>query len=91
MKPALRIAACLFAIAACSPAQVSHERWRAMSHDDRLLYVQTLLGAEKAKEAKGGAAKVYPEAPEEYVKKIEAAYARGDQRNPEVIFEELGR
>jgi len=91
MKAALRIAACLFAIAACSPAHVSGERWQAMSHDDRVLYVQTLLGAEKAKEAKGGEAKVYAEAPEDYVRQIDAAYARGDQRNPDAIFEELGR
>ena len=91
MKAALRIAACLFAIAACSPAHVSDERWRAMSHDDRVLYVQTLLGAEKAKEAKGGTPKRYEAAPEDYVKQIDAAYARGDRRTPDAIFEELGR
>ncbi|HET8798227.1 MAG TPA: hypothetical protein VFO89_11100 [Thermoanaerobaculia bacterium] len=62
-----------------------------MSHDDRVLYVRTLLGAEKAKEAKGGGAKQYAETPEEYVNRIDAAYARGDARTPEAIFAELGR
>ena len=90
MKATLRIGACLLLLA-CSPAHVSSERWQAMSREDRVLYVQTLLGAEKAKQAKGGTAKAYPEPPEDYVTKIDAAYARGDQRTPDAIFEELGR
>lgn len=76
---------------ACTAHEVTAERWRAMSHDDRVLYVRTLLGAEKAKEAKGGGAKQYAETPEEYVNRIDAAYARGDARTPEAIFAELGR
>lgn len=62
-----------------------------MSHDDRVLYVNTLLGAEKVKDAKGGTGKTYTLSAEDYVKQIDAAYARGDARNPDQIFAELGR
>ncbi len=76
---------------ACSPGHITHDKWQSMSHDDRVLYVNTLLGAEKVKDAKGGTGKSYPLAAEDYVKQIEAAYARGDVRSPEQIFAELGR
>ncbi|HEX2831418.1 MAG TPA: hypothetical protein VHW00_00295 [Thermoanaerobaculia bacterium] len=76
---------------ACAPEHVSASRWTEMSHDDRVLYVNTLLGAEKVKDAKGGTGKAYTEPAEEYVKEIDAAYARGDARDPEQIFAELGR
>ena len=62
-----------------------------MSKEDRVLYVRTLVGAEKAKDAKGGGGKTYTLAAEEYVNAIDAAYARGDARQPHEIFEELGR
>jgi hypothetical protein len=76
---------------ACAPDAVSAARWKEMSHEDRVLYVNTLLGAEKVKDAKGGTGKTYGLPPEDYVKQIEAAYARGDGRTPEQIFLELGR
>jgi hypothetical protein len=82
------LAALLFA---CSPGHVAHADWQRMSHDDRVLYVNTLLGAEKVKDAKGGTGKTYTLSPEDYVKQIDAAYARGDARNPDQIFAELGR
>jgi hypothetical protein len=76
---------------ACAPTDVTEADWRKMSHEDRVLYVNTLIGAEKVKDAKGGDGKTYALPPEDYVKQIEAAYTRGDARTPEQIFLELGR
>ncbi len=78
-------------IMACAPHVVTQADWQGMAHEDRVLYVRTLLGAEKVKDAKGGTGKDYPLSPEDYVQQIEAAYGRGDSRNPEQIFMELGR
>jgi hypothetical protein len=89
----MRIASIFLAalLLACAPTHVTQADWQQMSHDDRVLYVNTLLGAEKVKDAKGGTGKTYALPPEDYVKQIEAAYSRGDARNPEQIFAELGR
>jgi len=76
---------------ACAPDHVSRDAWQRMSHDDRVLYIRTLLGAEKAKDAKGGHGKEYPAPPEDYVKQIDDAYARGESRDPRQLFTELGR
>ena len=61
-----------------------------MSHADRVLYVKSMVGAEKVKDAKGGTGRLYDRPPEEYVASIDAAYARGDQREANEIFGELG-
>ena len=57
-----------------------------MSHRDRVLYVESLKGVEKAKDAKGGGGRTYERATEEYVKAIDDAYQRGDTRKPDEIF-----
>jgi hypothetical protein len=62
-----------------------------MSREDRVLYVQSLLGEEKAKDAKGGRGRTYDRPPEEYVNHIDQAYARGDEREAHQIFAELAR
>ena len=62
-----------------------------MPREDRVLYVRSLVGAEKAKEAKGGGGRTYDRPAEEYVNAIDQAYARGDAREVHEIFEELGR
>ncbi|HKR66844.1 MAG TPA: hypothetical protein VJZ00_24165 [Thermoanaerobaculia bacterium] len=61
-----------------------------MSVDDRVLYVRSLMGAEKVKDAKGGGGRTYARPAEEYVRQIDTAYARGDQRDVRAIFAELG-
>ena len=61
-----------------------------MSADRKTLYVRTLLGHEKVKDAKGGNARVFDRPAEEYTKRIEEAYARGDRRDADTIFEEMG-
>ena len=49
-----------------------------MSANEKSLYVRTLLGHEKTKEAKGGNDRVFTRSIDEYVKGIDDAYARGD-------------
>lgn len=61
-----------------------------MSRDEKTLYVRSLLGHEKVKERKGGNERVYPRAAEEYVARIDASYARGETRDTETIFAEMG-
>jgi hypothetical protein len=85
----LALAAAFLFLFACN-RDATRASWQKMSPDNRVLYVQTLIGAEKAKDAKGGGGKHYPLPPEEYVKKIDAAYARGDARDVAAIFNELG-
>ncbi len=62
-----------------------------MSAEDRVLYVRSLVGAETAKDAKGGRGRTYARPVEDYVSAIDQAYARGDAREVHQIFEELGR
>ncbi|MFZ2492569.1 MAG: hypothetical protein WA208_13910 [Thermoanaerobaculia bacterium] len=92
VRSPLRALAALLLVAsllACGAESVDQQRWEGMSHDARLLYVKALLGEEKAKEAKGGNDRVYPLAAEEYLNRIEAAYAGGDRRAPREIFAEM--
>jgi hypothetical protein len=74
---------------ACAPEPVTRDRWQQWSSADRVLYVNTLLGAEKTKAAKGGTAKIYPPA-EEVVRTIDTAYAKGDTRTPDELFASMG-
>lgn len=60
-----------------------------MSHDDRVLCVKSLIGAEKVKNAKGGGGRVYDRPAEEYVARIDAAYANGDRRDVARVFTEV--
>ncbi|HYO78694.1 MAG TPA: hypothetical protein VE010_19700 [Thermoanaerobaculia bacterium] len=76
---------------ACAQASIDRGEWQQMSSEDRLLYVNSLIGAERAKDAKGGGGKNVSNAPEQYVAAIDAAYASGDQRKPDEIFATLVR
>jgi hypothetical protein len=79
----------LFA-AMCARDSVSSVQWQRMSHDDRVLYVKSMMGAEQVKNAKGGRGHHYARPAEDYVKIIDDKYARGDTRNVPDIFAELG-
>lgn len=81
----------LLLLTACSRDTLDKSEWQRMSPDDRVLYVKSLIGAEKVKDAKGGQGKTFDRPAEEYVTEIDAAYARGDAREANEIFEELGR
>ena len=74
---------------ACSRTVVTRARWQSMPASEKTLIVKTLIGAEKAKDAKGGNTKRFTRAAEEYVRRINAAYAHGDQRDVNALFETL--
>lgn len=74
----------------CSQTNIDKQHWQQMSHDNKALYVRTLLGHEKVKERKGGNDRMFNETPEQYVQRIDDAYAKGDSRDVEVVFESMG-
>lgn len=88
MRPLLA-AVLLLALAACSAGGVDRDDWRRMSKDDRVLYVKSMIGAEKVKDAKGGGGRVYAKPAETYVEQIDAAYERGARGDPHEIFVQL--
>ena len=90
MKRALCIAAALLLLA-CHRTNIDRAQWQSMSANEKSLYVRTLLGHEKTKEAKGGNDRVFTRSIDEYVKGIDAAYANGDTRTVDAIFETMGR
>jgi hypothetical protein len=75
---------------ACHRTNIDRTQWLSMSSNEKTLYVRTLLGHEKTKEAKGGNDRVFGHSINDYVKRIDDAYARGDQRSVDAIFEEMG-
>lgn len=79
----------LLAFLACSRDSVDRTRWQKMSPNDKTLYVRSLLGAEKASEAKGGSGRTFPQPAETYVVRIDEAYARGETRNVPELFGEM--
>lgn len=79
----------LLLLFACANDAITRDEWQRMSAADRTLYVRSLLGEEQAKDAKGGRGRTYDLPAEEYVKRIDAAYARGDEREVRAIWGEL--
>jgi hypothetical protein len=79
----------LLVLTACGVERVDRARWLRMSHEDRVLCVKSLIGAEKVKDAKGGGGHVYPRSADEYVARIDAAYANGDRRDVPQVFAEV--
>jgi len=75
---------------ACHRTNIDRAQWQSMSANEKTLYVRTLLGHEKTKEAKGGNDRVFKLSIDDYVKRIDEAYARGDQRTVDAIFEAMG-
>ncbi len=89
-KAALRAAVLLvFALVACAPHAMTRERWQKAAPVERLVFVKALLGAESAKRAKGGNARTFSKMPYDYVEAIDEAYANGDSRTADQIFESL--
>ncbi len=80
---------CFAAMLACARDTVSREEWRRLPREDRALYVKTLIAEEVAKDAKGERGRQKTRPAEEYVNEIDRAYASGDARNVEEIFEGL--
>jgi hypothetical protein len=86
----LPLAAAVLLLSACAADHIDRRHWQTMSRDERLLYVRSLVGKEKVKDAKGGNDRVFTRPAEEYVARIDEAYARGDSRTAEEIFETMG-
>ena len=84
------LAAAFLLLAACAQTHADRAHWQQMSSEDKTLYVRTLLGREKVKEAKGGNARVFDRPAEEYARRIDEAYARGERRDVDALFEEMG-
>jgi hypothetical protein len=80
----------LLIVAACAPNRVDRARWQEMSSADKRIYVESMIGHEKAKAHKEGNDRRYPLPPDAYVRRIDAEYERGDRRNPDTIFEDMG-
>jgi hypothetical protein len=78
------------ALIACARTHLDRAQWQRMSPSEKTLYVRTLLGHEKVKDAKGGNARVFDRPAEEYARRIDAAYARGERRDADTLFEEMG-
>jgi len=75
---------------ACAQPHVDRAQWKRMSSDRKTLYVRTLLGREKVKEAKGGNGRAFDRPAEEYARRIDEAYVRGERRDADTLFEEMG-
>jgi hypothetical protein len=80
----------LLVLAACGRTAIDRTHWQQMSPNEKTLYVRSLLGHEQAKESKGGAPLVHPLAAETYVQDIDAAYAHGETRDVETLFDTMG-
>ncbi|HEX3071335.1 MAG TPA: hypothetical protein VHX14_22415 [Thermoanaerobaculia bacterium] len=90
MKRAALVVTIALLVLACQRTNISRAQWQAMPQNEKTLYVRTLLGHEKSREAKGGNDLVFAQSAEEYARRIDDAYARGDQRPVDAIFEEMG-
>ena len=77
------------AAGACGQAEVSSERWKAMSPDEKELVVRAQLGGEAASGAKGGEPRKYGRPARAYVEAIDALYAAGESRSVGEIWPEL--
>src|SRR5438309_8389451 len=91
MTRLIRITALLLLILACHRTNIDRAQWQSMSTNEKSLYVRTLLGHEKTKEAKGGNDRVFNRSIDDYVSGIDDAYSRGDHRTVDAIFESMGK
>lgn len=86
----LRVMVLILLVLACHRTNIDRAQWQSMSPNEKTLYVRTLLGHEQTKQAKGGNDRAFGSTADDYVKRIDDAYARGDQRTVDAIFEEMG-
>jgi predicted Fe-S protein YdhL (DUF1289 family) len=75
---------------ACGRTSIDRAHWQQMSSGEKTLYVRSLLGHEQAKASKGGQPPAHLRPAEEYVRAIDAAYARGESRDANIVFETMG-
>ncbi|MGK2856731.1 MAG: hypothetical protein ACSLFQ_05935 [Thermoanaerobaculia bacterium] len=90
MKPKIWILLAIFALAAaCGRPEISAEKWKAMSPQDKTLVVESMRGHEAARDAKGGTGRAHPRETTWYLDQIDARYAGGDTRSVSAIWDEL--
>jgi hypothetical protein len=83
------VVALLLLQAACGRAEISAEKWKTMSPQDKTLVIESLRGREAARDAKGGFGRAHPRETTWYLDQIDARYAKGDMRSVSAIWEEL--
>ena len=89
-----RTAALLFLLllgTACTRDIVTRSEWLRMPPSDRVMYVSSLIGGEKARNAKGNRGRPVVRSADDYVALIDRAYEKGDQRPVPEIFRELSQ
>lgn len=74
---------------ACGRTSIDRAHWQHMSPDEKTLYVRSLLGHEQAKASKGGQPPAHPRPAEEYVQAVDAAYAKGEWRDADILFDTM--
>ena len=77
-------------VLACGRTLIDRARWQHMSPDEKTLYVRSLLGHEQAKASKGGQPPAHPRPADEYVRAMDAAYAKGESRDADILFDTMG-
>ena len=74
---------------ACGRTSIDRAHWQHMSPDEKTLYVRSLLGHEQARASKGGHPPAHPRSAKAYVRAMDAAYAQGESRDADVLFETM--
>jgi len=59
MRRTFSLAVLIVILLACHRTNIDRTQWQSMSANEKTLYVSTLLGHEKTKEAKGGNDRVF--------------------------------
>jgi predicted Fe-S protein YdhL (DUF1289 family) len=90
MRRSAALIAALLLVVACARTTADRAHWMEMSPTEKSIYVGSLLGHEQAKQAKGGNDLRYDRPAADYVRLIDDAYAHGDQRDVDALFESLG-
>ncbi|HUF16749.1 MAG TPA: hypothetical protein VMS12_01755 [Thermoanaerobaculia bacterium] len=93
MRRSSAVAPLVFALVvlavSCGRGEVSAGRWTEMTHEQKTLIVKSMLGAEMVAARKGGTRSTYSGFVEDYLRRIDEAYERGDDRPVEQIWPEL--
>ncbi|MEO8216542.1 MAG: hypothetical protein ABI718_05625 [Acidobacteriota bacterium] len=80
-----------FLLVSCARGEIPGSKWRGMTRNEKLLVVDSLRGHEAALAAKGGLPSSYAGTNDEYVTRIDAAYAGGDGRTVTAIWKGFAR
>jgi len=90
MRRDFSLAVLIVLVLTCHRTNIDRTQWQSMSANEKSLYVRTLIGHEKTKDAKGGNDRVFTRSIADYVSGVDDAYARGDTRSVDAIFESMG-